>query len=53
MIEFDKTVVIGLGKLAFQCAAHVTRNYGVTSALYDANDSSSEFLKRMCVNSDE
>lgn len=52
MIEFDRVIVIGLGKLAYQCADYVLQNYGIESVLCDVNDNSSEFLRQMCDNSD-
>lgn len=52
VINFDKIIAIGLGKLAFQCVDYVAQNYGIVSALYDVNDSPSKFLKQVCGNCD-
>ncbi len=44
-VIYDKIIVIGLGKLAFQCAEKIRLLYDVDVVLYDVNDEPSRFLQ--------
>lgn len=47
---YDKVIVIGLGKLAFQCAEYISNLYKINVELYDANDKPSTYLRKNCCN---
>ena len=43
-VYYNKVVIIGIGKTAFQCAEKIKTVYGVDIVLYDVNDAPSRFL---------
>lgn len=42
---YNKAIIFGLGKIAFQCAEKIKNTFDINVVLYDMNDEPSRFLK--------